>query len=60
MRRQIFMSFLNNQYVIKISRMTTKTTTNRGNNQKIRRKVREDSVETIRTIRFSRQKLSVI
>ena len=37
-----------------------KTTTNAGKNQKISRKVQEDSVEAIKTIRFSRKNLSLI
>ena len=37
-----------------------KTTTNTGKNQKISRKVRQESVEAIYTINFPRKILSVI
>ena len=40
--------------------MTTKTTTKKGKTQKIKRKVREESVEANQTISFSLKTLYVI
>ena len=57
---QLFVSFLNHQKVITINRMAMKTTTSTNRNQKIKRKLREDIVEAVKTIRFSLQNLSMI
>ena len=54
------MFFLNQQKFVTKSRMTLKTTTNRGNNLQINRKVGEDTAETIKTISYSPQTLSMI
>ena len=40
--------------------MTMKTTTNKGKNHKLSRKVREESVEATSTISFSLKTLSMI
>ena len=55
MIKQFFATFLIHQKIITISRMTMKMTTKTGKNQKISGKVQQESVETIKVIRFSQQ-----
>ena len=47
MGKQECLSRIGNQYYITISLMAVKTRTNKGNNQKFSRKLREESVEAI-------------
>ena len=65
MRRQYFCFILKSSKSITKSRLTVKTTTNTEDaskirNQKISRKVREDSVEAFKTLSFSVQTLFMI